>query len=483
MSTDFEFTDITELKLRCSSGIYDVFSIHISRTIGAYPVCVVTLSEGSDIDGTSSFPELDEAAYVYMNTKEADNEYMYPLFNGFVVSETTQTTIAPNVVQGYRSYRLACNTERLSSIPPLTSTWVSNAMGKDSNMFTSGYELSKTKITNINAALNELRTTANGDVGNSLLEILTSFQQSLSESADLVKRCIQSDTIQFNVKNSTAFPDKLTELLNTALYSGCDYYTAVRQVVGAMGLQLIPYFDMVNETIGDCMCICNKPAWIKGNLTPLQLSDYSSIHNSSVSMTHKNVDGVVIPLSTQHMSTKNPHSFVIYGQLGAKGGTPKVITRESLTTESSNNAEPLHLNVELMQLPAWLWSVVPLPLNVKTIDESETVDDIAKKLAMTGFATRAYQQSTTTVTIPFQIYQKMINTLGDNYKIQILQPGSGNITSRKQKYVCGRLNSLSVRINILQSKLEVSANASFTHVAPEEVYNEYAVDRKSLLFI
>lgn len=485
MTADFNFSNVIDLKLQCGDKEYDVFSVSITRAIGSYPVCVVVLSEGAPVNGEPSLPNVDDDAYLYLKKAGTNKgeEILYPLFIGFVASETSQTAIGSAAVQGYRSYRLACNTERLSSIAPMTNTWISNSMGEDSNFFTGGVLLLGEARKQIDNTLNELQSIANNDVGNALLKALTQFQQTLKANEDLVNSCVKSDKIAFNVKGNTNFASKLTTLINTALAGGLTYYDVIRRVASVMGLQLIPHIDIVDDA-GDHMCICNRPAWIKEITTePLKPSDYLAVRSSSISIAHKAIDGIVVPLSNQIMNTKNPHSFAIYGERGGKQGEASIITRESLITDGDGKSDPLHLHVELMQLPSWLWEAISLPKAEQTAETSESIDDAAKKLAMTGFATRAHQQSELTLNIPFDVYQRLINTLGLIYTISLLNGSSNEFSKNSLHTVYGRLQSLALSINILQSKLSVSAQASFTHVVPENIYKKYAISKKSLLFV
>ena len=442
----------------------DLFSIHLTLSVGQFPVCNVSISEASP-----SFPKMNDYCHVIL---EIDNK-SYTLLNGYISADAQSVNTTPESITGYRQYTISIITEGVDSIPPTAWTYLTNAVNTEYGAV-QGYTLVGKSIDQGKTNATQ-RLALNKNIADMIVKTMDELQSAKkgAKSTNGISKYFSWDKTLLNMPGSHDLIMYISQKATDLIKGGASYIQAIQTLCNEFFLVLIP--KKVSNSLMYKMHIAYKPAWGKKIAKNIKLAEYTGITLANSSLKNRTIDGVIMPCwDTTGGEITHLGQYIFYGRKRVASNLDFVITSHKDLSRYLG-ATTSGLRYKQIPLPSWLGNGLA----------SSSLQRAVKGIVKSYFSLYSYATRKINLEIPLIKFFSMRDYLGEIVSVEAfsnnlegldtggktnpLLTGSSRSSKNKsktQKYI-GQLMSIALNINFIQSKLVTNCSVSISHVRSE----------------
>lgn len=482
-----EIDEVIGLYATVNDTDYGILYLTMTESIDAVTECTIAISAGIGDVEVDLIP-MDAPCSVYIETREDTNL----LFSGFIASENHELSSNAVGVKGYKTYRVALNVEMIDAIAPVSVRLLTGAHGIEHALQDSYLTVNDSSAYAETTSLIEtLNNQAQNDVGNSLLRCIDNLYHAIKvratdkEAAEHIRKYVVSDVIKINAETNPPIHTKIAKMLSEEIKGGNAYMQALGNIQQEMYLSTVPYYD---KEKGHVLKITHINNWAKPTAEDVvDLHMYHSMYGFDSSTKSQQVDGICIPLWMDANEAPNTASWTFYGRLKDEKKAKIInITPQNVEQVSVRN----RLKMKQMMFPSWLTDGLAFTLKVGAeqaalADPQKKASDCSARLCKEFFANYAFASRTLSINVPFHYHEYFEKRIGKVVEVKLLKKhitDSTQVSDEDKESVLGVVSSVSLTMELRNSKLAADVIVSLTHIRTPEEQESYEFNDSELLY-
>ena len=490
--------DLKALYLQIGKNKYPVLSADTVFSINALPTVRVVISAAENVDGknSSKLPterEKSEIANLVLEFTTGDeNVHKVVLFCGHILTEAPTLGVSISSVRGTVTYQLVCDAGKISGIPFGSLYYYGTVAGSVVNVNATPYSSLVQAIDSAAAGKwGELGKQLQNDPATAIAQMLDTIRTGFSKGANtfpLLQETLLSACGPLSVKlpqPNTVMQDSFVKPAKNALQGSpvlSVYLSLLRQVYLGFIPQPVCEFDV------PCKLIV-RPLNPWNDEDPdedayLGAERILSVQEQTLYQLDQRIDYwiVVLPGDTNRLAVYGPNT-------GGEKGKARCLTEKEFKDAmaamlKAGNSKWAYAAARMIGLPGWL-NMMPkrrrsMPddknggnKDVTVIDpDTEYVEDIAKKVAITGYLNEGCSAIRVGLTVPLEYYLGSLYLLGRMMVLQLPQMTAEGVETETRDYY-GLLDSMGMHIGVERKALQATCSMHFSNVHTAEMHEQF----------
>lgn len=438
----------------------EVLTFSLALTTGAMPMCSITISGAAE-----HYPAINDSCDVWLKV----NGRTLLLFGGYIAETTESAETYASGIQHYRTYRIACHTEAVDSLPPTTDVYLNSNTGNAEAVKQGFVWVNKQAEIGAVSAKNTYRNCPN--IIKTILGTFTTLSTSISNTKGSFDHYFKSPAVYFTYPPTDGVVTYIIDRIKTLIKGGATYIQALTQICDEFLLTLVP---VVTNRDDPHMKLGFTPAFGKKPATKLTTSDYTFLSRALVSQKNRKIDGIIMPLANfKGNKPTTVTQYVVYGRIRNGRSTMEIVDHKTVEGYFNKNKDNRNLRFKYIPIPGWADNGLMNHSNWKAI-----LADIAR----TYYALYAYSASRISLAIPLERYWSLRGCLGEIIEVETFKNAKqgldkgrvnpNNNFSRplkvdqttKMSVFRGQLTTLTLNINVVGGNFRVSSDATLGSV-------------------
>ena len=489
--------DLKSLYLEIGKNKYPVLAADTVFSINALPTVRVTISAAENVDGKNkvAFPSEREKGQIANLTLEftaGDNTVRkVVLFCGYILTEAPALSVSITSVRGTVTYQLVCDAGKISGVPYGSLGYYGLVADKLVDVNARAYDTLATPLKDAaSARWGELSKQFKTAPAVALVKMLDVFRSGFSKGPNTFP-LLQNTLISASGPLSVSLPN--TNLVVSELASKVQPALRNNPVLGVyLALLRQVYLGFIPQPV----CARNVPckliikpfnAWSNERLYDdvyLTASDILGVNEQTLYNLDQRIDYWVVRL------VGDGDRIAVYGpNTGGNRGRARCLSEKEFQTQlgniyKANRNQTAFAAARIIGLPGWLalanlrWRPVEVKKKLGTTTvttakyDQAYVEDVAKKLAITGYLTEGCSAVNIGVTVAPEVYLSNLYLLGRMMILQLPQMTAEGVANRTRDYY-GLLDSMGMHISVERKALQVTCSMHFSNVHTAAMHQEF----------
>lgn len=477
------------------TSLVPLTGLSLSLTMNAIPSCLVTCAQKN-----TNVATFDINTVVAVGVSILINGVSTPLvlFKGKVSMHNASYKATESTYEETTTIGISCITNDVDDTPPLSLTHVDSERG---NLYSSAAIAAG--LTNCHSKfITEQESKVQNNLGSVLVAAIQTLQLNLITGTNVKDSLANSlyniegkvDTSENYTLNSAVIVNGTQDVTRSiisqataSLKSGQGYLSTFRNLLSSFFLMWRPYLSNswdLGRSGYTVMQIKPYNPWYKTPALEIDIADCYSLNIIKSQGMASKIDAVAVP--NYIYKTGQGFEFSSYTIYGLNTEGDKLVEYVQASSEIDSYARILKFNP-----PSWLNNIYRPNIKTNTEDRSSavtiedtsdtTINSIAGVLATTVFGTHSLSPQSASLGIPFTTYLELKEYIGEVVTIKDEKGDSSYSKIPSQLY--GVLNSLSLKINISDTSVNLDCQAEISFLRDKETHEMYSIDNDNENFI